>query len=414
MLGRYAGEDPLFLSAKLIELLLALEGEDPATMAAIAEHAAERAREQRDWHRAQTYLEIAAKCRAKGGSGEEARRQLMAAAETLVDQARDAADSDSFLVASVHLQRAIEAFRRISDTKQRVEELHRLLVQYQQESVKEMKVISVPVPAEELTAGAVDQVTGLEWENAFLALGHAVQIPELAELEGLAAKSVDEHPLQHLFSHMRLNEQGKVVARTQGGGPGDEEGRPAAIRLSMYQHAALRHQLTGAAVIEPMRRKITEEHELNLERLLEMVNMSDFVPPERRPLYARGLLAGFQGDYLVAAHLLIPQLEHAIRQTVAANGILVSGLDQYGIQQERDLNYLLYQEFLDDVLPSDLVFDLKALLVDRHGANFRNRLAHGLLDPSAFESPIAAYLWWMAIHLLMGFWRGWPARAQES
>lgn len=414
MLARHHGDDPLFLSAKLIELLLEFGGEDPSKMASIAEHAAGVARGRGDWHRAQTYLEVAAECRAKEGSSEEARNQRLAAAETLVALAEESANEGSALGASVHLQRAIEAFRRIPATKQRVEDLHRQLLEYQRESVKEMKVVSVPLETEELTTSSVQQVIGLDWESAFLVLANATRVPEVADVEAAAARNVDDHPLQHLFSHMRLSDQGKVVSRHAGASPSDPEGRAAAVRLAMFQHTTLRHQLTGAAVLDPVRRQVWEQHQPDIDKILLLVNKSSFVPPERRALYARGLLAGFQGDYLLALHLLVPQIEQAIRQVVEANGILVSSLDHHGIQRERDLNYLLYQDSLNGIFTPGVVFDLKALLVDRDGSNFRNLLAHGLLDPGAFNSPLAVYLWWMAVHLLVGFWEDDSQEAPEG
>jgi hypothetical protein len=54
---------------------------------------------------------------------------------------------------------------------------------------------------------------------------------------------------------------------------------------------------------------------------------------------------------------------------------------------------------LGRVLGDDLVFELRGLLVERHGSNFRNLLAHGLLDQDAFYSGESIYLWWLTLHL---------------
>ena len=52
------------------------------------------------------------------------------------------------------------------------------------------------------------------------------------------------------------------------------------------------------------------------------------------------------------------------------------------------------------ILGEDLVFDLDGLLTNRHGANLRNCLAHGLLDWVGADVTHAAYLWWITLHVM--------------
>jgi hypothetical protein len=224
---------------------------------------------------------------------------------------------------------------------------------------------------------------------------------------------VDDFPLQSLFNHARLNEQGKVVARTPGQRLGDAETRQSAMRAAMLQHAAVRHFMLGQAVIEPARQAIVQEHEATAESIVPLLEDSPFVPEDRRVLYSLGLAAGFRRDYRTAAHLLVPQLENSVRHILASNGAIVSGLDSEGIQRERDLNALLFDDITKAVFTAGIAFDLQALLVDQAGANFRNRLAHGLLSDSASNSPEAAYTFWMAMHLIEAFRVGAEALVPE-
>jgi len=39
------------------------------------------------------------------------------------------------------------------------------------------------------------------------------------------------------------------------------------------------------------------------------------------------------------------------------------------------------------------------LLIERSGSNLRNRMAHGLINDSEFNSPIMSYLWWVTLRL---------------
>ncbi|WP_075154599.1 DUF4209 domain-containing protein [Paenibacillus polymyxa] len=102
---------------------------------------------------------------------------------------------------------------------------------------------------------------------------------------------------------------------------------------------------------------------------------------------------------MISSHLLIPQLENSIRHILYESGYLVSGIDAQGIQDERNLNSLLYLPELEDLLTADITFDLQGLLVERFGSNLRNRMAHGLLDYDQFYSFELEYLWWITLHL---------------
>ena len=76
-----------------------------------------------------------------------------------------------------------------------------------------------------------------------------------------------------------------------------------------------------------------------------------------------------------------------------------SHLDQYGIQQEMDLNELLYMPELGKVFNESLLFDMRGLLVEAFGGNLRNRLAHGLMDYEELHSSAVIYVWWLILHL---------------
>ena len=56
------------------------------------------------------------------------------------------------------------------------------------------------------------------------------------------------------------------------------------------------------------------------------------VPPGRERLLARGLLAGFRQDWVVALHILIPQFENSLRYVVTQHGIITSAIKAEGTQ----------------------------------------------------------------------------------
>jgi hypothetical protein len=141
------------------------------------------------------------------------------------------------------------------------------------------------------------------------------------------------------------------------------------------------------------------EHTFDLRDFLELTANNPFIPPGRELIFARGFHAGFQGNFLEALHLLIPQVENSLRHLLNRQGVVTSGLSPEGIQEELDLNALLEKPELKDILGEDLVFDLQGILTSRFGSNFRNLMAHGLLDQQAFYSYSAIYIWWLLLRI---------------
>lgn len=124
------------------------------------------------------------------------------------------------------------------------------------------------------------------------------------------------------------------------------------------------------------------------------------MPPDRRPIVTEGLLAGFEGNYVVSTHLLIPQIEHIVRHLLAGRGVRTNSYDDDGIQDVHDLNTTLRNPVLSDILGEDLAFDLRGLLIERFGSNLRNEFAHGMRGFEDFRTIECVYCWWLMLRLV--------------
>jgi len=171
----------------------------------------------------------------------------------------------------------------------------------------------------------------------------------------------------------------------------------------MYEAASVTWQMSAFSVIEPARQQIISEHSVRVSECLTLVSDNPFVPAGRELVYARGLHAGFVGDFMTALHFLVPQIEHGIRVILYESGAVVSGLNSEGIQYLFDLNTTLkdarYVPTLIQLFGEDSVSDLRGLLVEANGANLRNDMAHGLLSSTAFDVGTVRYLWWLTLRL---------------
>ena len=402
VLDKYNGEDPKFLSEHLMGLLLEFRRGDSAKYSALSEKMAKRAESDGDWRRARIYWETKARWHALAKDADNERTARIRAAETYVKDAEAAINREtpSYAVAADHLLRAIESYRRIGGASERIEELHHTLLEYQEISTNELKLISTETDLNEAVKRAIARVKGKTLYDAlfeFVLMGGS---PEVSILRKEVQEPAKEYPGRHLVPVVEVNEKGKVVGSSAdsifSNDPNEVE---AAMRANMFKQAEFHHAIDTQGIIEPVRCQINLEHNVRVSDFIPIVSNNPLIPEGREHIYAQGLHAGMEGDFLVAAHLLIPQFENSIRHVLTQHGVITSGIDPRGIQDEHNLNKTLYLQEIHDIFGEDITFDLRGLLIERFGANLRNRMAHGLMSHDVFYSVPVVYLWWLILRL---------------
>lgn len=391
-----------WLAERLMEILLDHKKGDPRKYASFSEATAEEAQDAGSWRRARHYWRLAVRWHALAAQKDAKHNAELAAAETYVSEA-DA--NPSALVNMVLLNKAAEAFGRIPDSRDRLDQLKTLVMASQRAAGAEMKQVSVTVKSPDL-AKHMEETRQLVREKpldeALRILADLFQPESKRSLLTTAQRNMERFPMRHLVTSFTLSDNDKVVSRSIGGGATDEsKEREAALRVEMYRQADMLRQLKVIGSIEPAREEILFENHPRVKDFELLLTDNPMVPSGREPLFADGLLAGLRGDFVVAAHLLIPQLEHALRCMLEGLGHPTFRIDaRDGLQYDHDLNTLLYLSPIVDHLGEDLIFDLRGLLVEQCSTNLRNRIAHGLADKDEISSPPAVYLWWMILHLV--------------
>lgn len=402
VLDKYNGEDPKFLSECLMGLLLEFRRGDSTKYSALSDKLAKHAESDGDWHRARIYWETKARWHALTNDDDNERAARIRAAETYVNAAKVEANRETltrYVTAAGHMGRAIESYRRISGASERIEELHHSLLEYQEISTNELKLISTEIDLTEAVNNAIARVKGKTLCDALFELALMVRPPEVSNLRKEVQELAREYPLRHLFPVVKVNEKGKVVGSSSNLFSDDPKEAEAAMCANMFKEADIYHAIHTQGIIEPVRRQINLEHNVRLSDFIPIVSNNPLIPDGREQIYAKGLHAGMEGDFSVAAHLLIPQFENSICHVLAQRGVITSGINPNGIQNEHSLNTTLYLPEMHDAFGEDITFDLQGLLTERFGANLRNQVAHGLMSHDVFYSVQVVYLWWLILRL---------------
>jgi hypothetical protein len=402
VIDRCYGEDPLFMSDRMMELLQERGVGDPEKYGVIAEKVARRGEGNGHWDRARQYWERAARWYQMAEDEERRRAAQIAAAETYIrdGEARISPEGTGYLVAGLLYQQGIEALRRVGGMQQRVLELHATLLNYQEKSMSEMGRFSETITIDNIDE-YVEHAQGLVRDQtlreALVSIGLVCRSPSRSQIKA-SVQATRQSPLGSIFGRTIVNERGRTQKRVAPSSQ-EEETEDASIETDMFSYAAQSRWLRIMTQIEPARQQVILDHNIRMQDLAPLVLNNPFVPPGRERLFMRGLYAGLVGDFVVAAHLLIPQLDNAIRVLLEHRGIVVSGIDDDGTQPERGLNTTLLHPEVTAILGEDRVFDLRGLLVEKAGTNLRHEVSHGLVHNRIVESPQAAYTWWIALHL---------------
>jgi Domain of unknown function (DUF4209) len=397
---RYQQQDSSFLTARLMEILLAYGAGDPPRYGEYAESAAMRLQASQSI-KAREYWRIAAGWYSRARENQRQQSALNALSETYVSDAEAALSQNppNLLAAVAHVEKAIEGFRRVLGSGQRIDELRGWLGRLQQDSLGELKKISSSVDVSQIVEDSRGKVRGKTLHDAILILALSGSPESVSTLRESAKRFANQFPLQYLMPAVILDSSGRKVGVRPGFSPDNPEASAAALELEMFRLASLNQTLHAQAVVEPMRVEITLTHAVQSADLVDFVSENPFVPAGRERLFLRGLHAGFEGDFVVSTHVLGLQLENSIRHVLAAAGVTVSSLDHQGIEQLKGLETLLRMPEAAEIFGEDLVFDLRGLLVEACASNLRHRLAHGLINHGEFLTFLASYLWWLTLRL---------------
>lgn len=398
------------LCARLMRLLQSQNQGDYARYSALAEKLAHYFSGSKVWHCAEEYWEVAERWHRRASNATDAQRCQLEGAEILIAKAEDNLTSASprYGFAAHWMGQGVEALRQAKADPTRIAEVHTRFLDLQRLALSEMKAVEIGydniagIHDAEAKAAKRSQslVRGLSFEEALRRFAFITRPTVVDELRTQVEENSKKFISTQLFGTVAVDLAGKVTdtAPPASGDSGDvyEE----AIRKQMYQNAArINWPMCTIWQIEPARLTIIDEHPVRLLDLSSLVNNNPFIPEEHEGIYARGIQAGFYGDWLVAMHLLVPQLEASVRQVLQQHGIITSKLEADGTQDERDLGWLLTHPTMEEIFGKDISFDLRGILIERFGHNLRNVLAHGLVPEGGFYQPVAVYLWWLAIRL---------------
>lgn len=343
---------------------------------------------------------------AKGGTEEDMCRLKVKIAESWV---YDAEQHGSEMVSASHYTSAIEVYRGIGKefreqfgVESRLKELHERMTESNRFSLDELsEVRSEGIDISEWIELSRQCIAGKNLTEAIRSFANLHPIDDVQKLRDQAKETIQQTPLASMFSAISLSSDGRVIAKTPGASfSGDESENSPMIHRHMITSKMQHVGLIAQGVIFPALEVINLEHRITERDLEYLCQNSAVVPRGRAGIWAKGLYYGFEEKFIEATHILPFQVEHWIRVELKMRNHKTTVLKD-GVETEKGLSTLLDDDRISEVLDDNLLFELKAVLTDHLGPNFRNNVAHGLMDPREGLSAHPLYLWWLCLKLVV-------------
>lgn len=259
-----------------------------------------------------------------------------------------------------------------------------ILVELQQNSValsNELTTInaSVKIPTQQIdnhvkkmTEGTFDEVMA-----KFL----FSYIPEKSKMEDELREKVTKNPLFAQFPNQILDYKGRPSS-VIGGIENDFEGH-----LVLHIHDALE---SYHVLMHPVIQSAIEKGLFNVGSIMQYVKECPFFESDRTLIVEHGLKAYFNGDLVTTIHLLIPQIENAVRNIVEmSNRSTIKPQGNGNGYELKTFDELLRDDAIVQVDDGDLSLYLRVLFTNQRGWNLRNIICHGIAPLSTFNQAAA-------------------------
>ena len=317
------------------------------------------------------------------------------------------------------IRTAIAELRHIQDTRQQRTDLQSQLRILQEEAQDDFGTFSVPLDLGDIPDKVIEIFGELSLPDALLQFAFVVQTPKLDEVRRNVLDRRTASPLINLFTAVHLDHQGKVIAETGGMGLSDEPNE-IWVKAEISRELSFNRQYFIAGYIEPARVVLSEKYSFSEKDFLVIATNSPLIPATHAHTMAFGFAKFFQGDFISASYILVPQLEECIRHLIRSGGGDPSKIMPDMLEEDRPLSALLveHKQKLLEIFGQNLFDEIELMFVFRPGPALRHEFAHGKIGAGRCFDPSVIYACWFMYKLtvlpLARVWRKHIAQAIEA
>ena len=298
------------------------------------------------------------------------------------------------------IHKAMNAWERTKaeNSKQERQRLAKKITSVKKLSVEAMKTIDCgTVDVSEWSSVTEEFIKSSTLETVVYKLAHLFEL-----------KTIDDLKEEHNSPNRVFSSLFKQVVK-------DREGRitcviPPAISaqgddlIAILEHeASVHYSFIAHCYVQRYLWMCKKKFELTEESLAFLVENNAIIDEERRGSFLKGLVAGFNLDLSTAMYLLIPQVEHAIRNLARECGGVVYKTENNGVEKVLSLDSILSLPEVETSLDENFLFHLKLFYTSDYGFGMRGIVGHGLRSDNELQSSLSLAVWWFTLKMCCMF-----------
>jgi hypothetical protein len=329
----------------------------------------------------------------------EARQRCLIAAieQTLAmrEQVRGSAAAEAGWITE-----ALQQLRHVVGMEDRKESLEIELRRLQKASLKEMGRFDIDLQLGDASEYTTNHFATLTLSDALKRFALLTRSRDPAQLREQALKLAEDAPIVAMMSVARVDDEGRKVSKSAGA-PHEGEPDETWFHRMIGESERIHRARVVAGAIEPARLVFQARFGIVERHFNAIVGSSAFVPDSQKPIMALGFARLFQGDFMSATHLLIPQLEPCLRHLLKINGNDPAKRRDDGTEEDLSLSglYSRFRSDIEQILTPAIASEIDLLFNAKPGPALRHELAHGQISAAACFHQDVYYGNWLIYHL---------------
>lgn len=369
------GQDKLFLSITLCEILIDQDAEcDFIKLLEISDKLIDA--ETDNDNRRKTSYELKKKLLKKLGKNSDLNKVDIDYADKLVELADNTNNKtqNTWAQSENKYQQALIIYQN-NKLQSKYDDTYKKLEIVQKHIAANMQIIQKSIDVTDYYKQIERTYNSLSINESLVRL--TIELPFLSKEHSIKEINNSRNSLQNFISTAITDSQGRNIFYL----PALDLNNKENVMLHAYHNANLSADIYGSILVQKVFSKINNRTDFS-ENVIDVLTKDNPIIPEyREDVIKYGLYLAVHEQIYEALHILIPQTEHIFRILAKDCGDSIYRFTRGGFQQAILLNNIFSADNLNKCFNEDILFTFDSLLQQKAGANIRNEICHGLMNP---------------------------------
>ncbi|GDB54628.1 DUF7380 domain-containing protein [Escherichia coli] len=325
----------------------------------------------------------------KNDMEEQGRRCRIKASEITLAQFEQ---SSSSILKAHWLRVALGEFRAIGGMNEEIKKIREELNSIRDQINDEMHFFAIPMDLSDVIAQKEHVYNQLDFSRVIKTLIARFKIVSASEIMERARSDAKKRFFLNMSETVVYDDRGRVVASRSPLDPAGDISLNDAC-ANYLRTSNIEHQVYVCGEFEVVRQSVLARYSLNENTFDPISQQSAFVPPGYAEIFSLGFYKLWQGDYVSACYLLLPQLENSIRWILELRRKETTKIDVSLFEEATSLSQMLanYRSEMEGVFDSDHVLTMDLLFNMKGGAAIRHTMAHGRYTVNHCYQPTSVF-----------------------